>query len=122
MLISIILICTVYLPFICELVKNERIASCSCFSKGENVEKQGRIHDIRCVPILHYAIFSDFYKSVTDGPTDRRTDTPSYRDARTHLNKAGYTNRHRHVRLGRGGNVGSKGSRRSCIHDNISFM
>ena len=55
--------------------------------------KQGRIHDIRCVLILHYAIFSDFYKSVTDGPTDGptdgrtdgRTDTPSYRDARTHL-------------------------------------
>ena len=43
--------------------------------------------------VLHYAIFSDFYESVTDGPmdgpTDRRTDgptdTPSYRDARTHL-------------------------------------
>ena len=47
--------------------------------------KQGRIHDIRCVLILHYAIFSDFYKSVTDARTNGRTDTPSYRDARTHL-------------------------------------
>ena len=55
--------------------------------------QQGCIHDIRCVPVLHYAIFSDFYKSVTDGPMDGRTDgptdrptyTPSYRDARTHL-------------------------------------
>ena len=47
--------------------------------------KQGRIHDIRCVPFLHYAVFSDFYKRErqTDGPTDRRT--PSYRDARMHL-------------------------------------
>ena len=27
----------------------------------------------------------DFRKRVTDGPTDRRTDRPSYRDARTHL-------------------------------------
>ena len=61
--------------------------------------KQGRIHDIRCVPILHNDIFSGFYKSVTDRrtdrrtdrPTDGRTDTPSYRDARTHLNKAVYT-------------------------------
>ena len=38
--------------------------------------KQGRIHDIRCVPILHYNIFSDFYKSVTDGWTDQQTDGP----------------------------------------------
>ena len=53
MLISIILIFTVYLPFICELVKNERIASCSCFS-------------IRCVPILHYAILTN---RLTDGHT-----------------------------------------------------
>ena len=37
-------------------------------------------------------------------------------------NKAGYTNRHRRVRLGRGGNVGGRGGRRYCIHDNISFM
>ena len=37
------------------------------------VSKQGRIHDIRCVPILHYAIFSDFYKSVTDRRTDGHT-------------------------------------------------
>ena len=62
-------------------------------------KEQGRIRDIRCVPVLHYAIFSGFYKSVTDGPTDQRTDqrtdgrtdgrtdTPSYRDARTHLKK-----------------------------------
>ena len=64
--------------------------------------KQGRIHDIRCIPILHYAIFSDFYKSVTDrrpnrltdGPTDRRTDTPSYRDARTHLKRAIWSLKH----------------------------
>ena len=38
------------------------------------IRKQGRIHDIRCVPILHYAIFRDFYKSITDQPTDQRTD------------------------------------------------
>ena len=25
------------------------------------------------------------FNSITDGPTDGRTDTPSYRDARTHL-------------------------------------
>ena len=57
------------------------------------VLKQGHIHDTRCIPILHFAIFSDFYKSVTDGwtdgwtnrRTDQRTDTHSYRDARTHL-------------------------------------
>ena len=35
-------------------------------------------------------LFVTFYKSVTDRPTDGRTnhgqmDTPSYRDARTHL-------------------------------------
>ena len=35
------------------------------------------------------SIFATFYESVTDGrtdgPMDRRTDRPSYRDARTHL-------------------------------------
>ena len=40
--------------------------------------KQGSIHDIRCVPVQHYAIFSDFHESVmdqqTDQPTDGRTD------------------------------------------------
>ena len=49
-------------------------------------KKQGSIHNIRFVLILHYAIFCNFYKSVTDGPTDGwtngQTDTPSYRDAR----------------------------------------
>ena len=41
------------------------------------------------------AAFHDFNSCVTDrrtvgltdGPSDRRTDTPSYRDARTHLKK-----------------------------------
>ena len=33
-------------------------------------KEQGHIRDIRCVPDLHYAIFSDFNKSVVDGPTD----------------------------------------------------
>ena len=44
-----------------------------------------------------YAFFGDFYESISDGPTDQRTDEPmdqwtdrpmdipSYRDARTHL-------------------------------------
>ena len=41
---------------------------------------------------------------------------------RSGSNKAGYTNRHRRVRLGRGGNVGGRGGRRYCIHDNIGFM
>ena len=43
--------------------------------------EQGRIHDI-----LHYAIFSDFYKSVTDGWTDGRTDRwmDGLTDGRTH--------------------------------------
>ena len=57
----------------------------------------------RCALVLHYAMFSDFYKSVTDrrsdgrrdrrtnqrteGPTDGGTDTPFYRDARTHLKR-----------------------------------
>ena len=39
------------------------------------------IHNIRCVLDLHYANFSDFYKSVmdgwTDGPTDQPTDRPT---------------------------------------------
>ena len=38
---------------------------------------------------IKLAISCIFHKSITDirtdGPTDRRTDTPSYRDARTHL-------------------------------------
>ena len=60
-------------------------------SDHANLRKQGRIHDImiRCVLVLHYAIFSDFHERVTGGPTDRRTDTPSYRDARTHLKRDG---------------------------------
>ena len=37
-------------------------------------------------------------------------------------NKAGYTNRHRRVWLGRGSNVGGRGGMRSCILDNISVM
>ena len=47
--------------------------SWSAEKKIKEGEKQGRIHDIRCVLILHYAIFSDFYKSVTDGRTDGHT-------------------------------------------------
>ena len=33
--------------------------------------------------------FRRFSLMVTDGPTDIRTDTPSYRDARTHLKRNG---------------------------------
>ena len=33
-------------------------------------KEQGHICDIRCIPILHYAILSDFNRSVTDGPMD----------------------------------------------------
>ena len=45
--------------------------------------KQGRIHGI-CRSLK--AEKQKHYRQ-TDGPTDRRTDTPSYRDARTHLKK-----------------------------------
>ena len=36
--------------------------------------KQGPIYDIRCVLVLHFAIFSDFHDSITDQPTAGRTD------------------------------------------------
>ena len=38
--------------------------------------KQGRIHDIRCIPVLHYTIFSEFLPKRygwTDRPTDGHT-------------------------------------------------
>ena len=34
------------------------------------------------------AFFTKALQSITDGPTDRPTDTRSYRDARTHLKMA----------------------------------
>ena len=35
--------------------------------------------------ILNFGHFSQKHYIHTDGPTDQRTDSPSYRDARTHL-------------------------------------
>jgi len=67
-------------------------------SKRSN-PKQGRIHGIRCVLARTASRFGQkrwFCKVSTrvwptdqrmDGRTDRRTDTPSYRDARTHLKR-----------------------------------
>ena len=51
----------------------------------QEYQEQGRIHDIRCVPVLHYAIFSDFYKSITDQRMDQQTDgwTNGWMDGRT---------------------------------------
>ena len=40
----------------------------------EGHREQGRIHGPRCALVLHYATFSDFHESVTDGSTDERTD------------------------------------------------
>ena len=38
-----------------------------------------------CLNSAHFSEIQLVCDGRTDGPTDRRTDTPSYRDARTHL-------------------------------------
>ena len=42
-----------------------------------NAQIAEHYNDIRCIPILHYAIFSDFRESVMD----RRTDEVNYKAA-----------------------------------------
>jgi len=67
------------------------------FSVMNNISQQGRIHGIRCVPARTASNFGrkrHFWRiSIRVWPTDRRTnlwtdgrtDTPFYRDPRTHL-------------------------------------
>ena len=49
-------------------------------------EKQGLIHDIRCIPVLHYAIFSDFHGPV-DGWTNGHTLLQRFEDASKNIKK-----------------------------------
>ena len=60
-----------------------------------------------------------------DGRTialEQHTDTFSCKNARMHLNKAGYTAQHKLWGLGRGRNVVGRGIGGSHIHDSISLM
>ena len=57
--------------------------------------------DLSCIPpptiiCAKIMIFLVFYESVTDRRTDRRTDVPGYRDARTHLKRRWYQRKYHH--------------------------
>ena len=53
--------------------------SLHCFSNGQ------MFLVLFCSNLVQKSISQKFNLCVTDGPTDGRTDSPSYRDARTHL-------------------------------------